>query len=104
MKFILTTPAKLDLIDATEYYESASEGGGGRFLRRYEKAVGRILSSPRGMPKYFWRTRICQIIRSDYGIVYRVVRQDIYVLGIICLIRRPGYWKSRVEDFRTERL
>jgi plasmid stabilization system protein ParE len=102
VRFILTEPAKRDLADATDYYESVSPGGGVRFLQRYEKAVSRILQSPRGLPKYYWRTRLCPIGRSYYGIVYRPVRKDIYVLGIICVIREPGYWKSRVTDFTRE--
>ncbi|MCI0685553.1 MAG: type II toxin-antitoxin system RelE/ParE family toxin [Gemmataceae bacterium] len=104
MKYFLTTPATQDLIEATEYYESVSPGGGARFLKRYEKAVRRVLTWPRSLPKYYWRTRICQIARSDYGIVFRVVRTNVYVLGVICLIRHPSYWKSRARDFDPEDL
>ena len=99
MTFLLSNAAKEDLADAAEYYESGSPGGGTRFLRRYETAVRRVLASPRGMPKYHWRTRICPIRRSDYGIVFRVIRKHVYVLGIICLIRHPSYWKPRAIDF-----
>jgi hypothetical protein len=99
VNLLLSRAAKDDLVDATEYHESVSPGGGFRFLRRYERAVQRVLASPRGMPKYHWRTRICQIRRSDYGIVFRVIRKYVYVLGIICLIRHPSYWKSRAIDF-----
>jgi hypothetical protein len=102
VKYILTTPAIRDLVDAADYYDSVSLGGGERFLQRYEKAVRRVLASPQGMPKYYWRTRICQISRSDYAIVYRVIRGAVYVFGIICLVRKPGYWKSRLKDFRPD--
>ena len=102
MRYVLTSAAKSDLAGAADYYESVSPGGGGRFLSRYEKAVERVLSFPRSLPKYLGKTRICQIRRSDYAIVYIVIKDRIYVLGVICLIRHPRYWRHRLRTFRPE--
>jgi len=102
VNYILTKPARDDLAEAAAYYESVSPGGGQRFLGRYEKAVARVLAFPRSLPKYHGRTRLCQIRRSDYGIVYLTSKDRIYVLGIVCLIRRPGYWKHRLKKFKPE--
>jgi len=98
VKYILTKPAKEDLAEAAEYYESVAPGGGLRFLNRYEEAAEQVMAFPRMFAKYYGRTRLCQIQRSDYGIVYLTVKDWIYVLGVICLIRRPGYWKQRLRD------
>lgn len=38
----------------------------------------------------------CRIIRFPYGIIYRLKEDQIEIIAIMHLHRRPGYWKMRV--------
>lgn len=102
MIYLLSPEARDDLDDAAAYYERMASGGGVRFLERYEKAAERILDSPESLPKYEGPTRISLIARSNHGIVYLPTDEAILVVGVICLVRKPRYWKKRLRKYRRE--
>jgi plasmid stabilization system protein ParE len=89
--------AEADLDEAADYYESFQEGLGSKFMGRYRAAEARIVAHPRSCASYFYRTRVCKIHRFPFGIVYRLRRREIYVIAIVDLRRRPGYWKRRIR-------
>ena len=102
MRFILTKPAREDLEETSSYYESQSSGLGHQFVQRFEETIEKILERPESWPKYFSKTRLCTFNQFDYGIVYRLVNETIYVFGVISLIRKPAYWVKRLKGFEPK--
>lgn len=42
--------------------------------------------------------RRCRLRRFPYGVVYARVEDDILVLAVAHLHRRPGYWRDRLKE------
>jgi hypothetical protein len=40
-----------------------------------------------------WR---CRVNRFPYGLVYEVSGEEIVIVAVMHLHRRPGYWRDRV--------
>src|SRR5213592_3262841 len=91
----LLTPARLEMLEASDFYESRSEGLGTRFLGDVDRAFEKILESPRRWPQPFRGFHRCRLDDFPYGVFYRVLRHEVVVVAIAHLARRPGYWLRR---------
>jgi plasmid stabilization system protein ParE len=76
MNFSVLPQAQSELDDAYEWYESQALGLGERFLAESVHAFGLIQRFP-------------------YGVVYAVEGNDVIILAIAHLHRKPGYWAAR---------
>ena len=89
-------PAEEEMLEAAQYYESQTRGLGHEFLVGVQRTVARIIENP----------RLGQIVRGDtrrrlmskfpFGILYRIDPQEIVIIAVMHLRRRPGYWADRV--------
>jgi len=94
MKYVIDPEAFLELDDAVRYYEQQREGLGLEFLAEIRATIARILSNPEQFPILTRNARRARIHRFPYGVVYRTTN-DIVVLAVMHLHRKPGYWKHR---------
>jgi plasmid stabilization system protein ParE len=80
---------------AVEYYESQQTGLGSRFLEAVADAVQRIQVTPLMYQVVEGDFRKCRVLRFPYGIIFRVSYDSIYIIAVMNLRRKPGYWRQR---------
>jgi toxin ParE2 len=88
--------AKFELDYAIEYYNHESTGLGDGFLTEILNVLDRIGQFPEAWHPYSKRTRRCQTRRFPYGVIYQIRGNEILVVAVANLHRKPDYWKDRV--------
>ena len=93
---VLLSPAQEEMTAAARYYEAQSVGLGTEFLAEAERTITAIVSHPKAAPKVRQeiRRRLCK--RFPFGILYIAAADEIVVLAVMHLRRRPGYWQDRL--------
>jgi hypothetical protein len=95
MKALFLEEARLEMVEAAEFYEAQQAGLGDRFLIAVLRAVGDIEENPRRWPILSGRVRRRLVGRFPYGILYRISRNEIVLLAVMHLHRHPRYWVKR---------
>ena len=87
--------AERELNDAIQYFEYEQSGLGAAFLAEVRRCVSGIAEHPEAGAVVVGRIRrrLCQ--RFPYGLLYRALEQEIRILAVMNLRRRPGYWVGR---------
>ncbi len=87
--------AERELNDAARYYERERSGLGSAFIAEIERATAMILDHPEASPTILGdiRRRLCH--RFPYGLLYAIKAEEIRILAVMNLKRRPGYWAGR---------
>jgi plasmid stabilization system protein ParE len=87
--------AERELNDAAQYYELERPGLGAVFIAEVQRCTDSISAHPHAatIVRGDIRRRLCQ--RFPYGLLYSVVGDEIRVLAVMHLRRRPGYWAGR---------
>jgi toxin ParE1/3/4 len=81
---------------AVRWYENQRSGLGGEFFDAVAQATSLIQAQPEiGTPFRDRGTRRLLVQRFPYQIVYRVSTDEIVIIAIAHLKRRPGYWRKR---------
>ncbi|MFB3884704.1 MAG: type II toxin-antitoxin system RelE/ParE family toxin [Thermodesulfobacteriota bacterium] len=88
--------AQIELDDAIAYYNYEVPGLGGAFLTDVVNSLDRIGRFPEAWQTCSKRTRRCQTRRFPYGIIYQIRKDEILVVAIANLHRKPDYWKDRI--------
>jgi plasmid stabilization system protein ParE len=94
VRFLRLAEAELD--DAISYYEDKSPGLGARFLSEVVIAVTRIVEFPDAWQELETGIRRLQLARFPYGIIYVQESEDVVVLGVFHLHRKPQRWRNRL--------
>lgn len=89
--------ASLELTEAVRWYESKRVGLGEELLDEFAALITRLTMNPEsGNPiSVDQKTRRLLVTRFPYQVVYRVRPNEIVVVALAHLKRRPGYWKHR---------
>ena len=98
MNVITLEAADEELHEAKEYYELQRQGLGLEFVEAFEEAMGRIVAFPEAWGLIADKVRCCIFKRFEYGVIYVVRDETIFVLAVMHLKRRPGYWKRRLKE------
>ena len=96
MEIRLLTPAQIELDDAYTYYEQQVSGLGTLFLDQTLDAFKRIKLNPEAWSPFSDRTRRCLVHKFPYGVVYQIREDEILIIAIAHMHRRPEYWKDRI--------
>jgi len=88
--------AQIELDDAIEYYNYEVPGLGEALLTEVMNTLDRIGKYPEAWQPSSKRTRRCQTRRFPYGIMYQIRKDEILVVAIANLHRKPDYWKDRI--------
>ena len=96
MKINFLEIVQIELDDAFDYYNYELPGLGNAFLSEVLNALDRIGEFPEAWHSCSKRTRRCQTRRFPYGIIYQIREQEILVVAIANLHRKPDYWKDRI--------
>ncbi len=94
-KLIYHPKVKEELQEASIYYESSKEGLGSVFSAAVESAIHRISLYPYLGRKISNTFRRVLIDKFPYGIIYVTESEEIYIIAIMHLKRKPNYWKKR---------
>jgi toxin ParE1/3/4 len=95
MRYLFHPEAEIELLDAIDYYEFCRRGLGYEFAIEVHFTIQNILSFPNAWPILEEGIRRCQIRRFPYGLIYSEHENIIYILAVMHLHRRPGYWQDR---------
>ena len=95
IKLRILPPARLEMLDASAFYESRSDGLGDRFLNEIDRALAVILDAPKRWPQPFRGFHRYVLHDFPYGIFYKALKTEVVVVAIAHLHRRPGYWLHR---------
>ena len=97
MKYSFHPEAKIELNEGVSYYEKCQPGLGLDFLKEVYATIQRILEYPLGWTPLSANTRRCLTNRFPYGIVYQILDDEIYIIAVMHLNRRPFYYKERIK-------
>ncbi|HSW49709.1 MAG TPA: type II toxin-antitoxin system RelE/ParE family toxin [Bryobacteraceae bacterium] len=84
-----------ELNDAALFYDSESAGLGGAFLTEIERSVRMILDQPQVGLVVSGTVRRLLARRFPYAVLYSVRPDEVRVLAIMHMKRRPMYWAGR---------
>jgi len=96
MKINFLEIAQIELDEAIAYCNYEVPGLGDAFLTEVLNALDRIGEFPEAWQRCSGRTRRCQTRRFPYGVIYQIRKQEILIVAIANLHRKPDYWKDRV--------
>jgi len=95
-RVVFLDPAEREMLWAANYYENKADGLGEEFLTEVRRTVTRIQERPKSGRVIRGRTRRRLLRRFPFGIMYCIEGEDIVVVAIMHLRRRPDYWKERI--------
>jgi len=88
--------ARDELIAAARVYESHSSGLGLEFILAVQRTYERLRRHPGSGHPFGRRLRRLLLPKFPYGVLYQVEADLIYIVAVMHLRRRPGYWRSRI--------
>ncbi len=80
---------------ARAWYAERSHQAALMFDAELERAVATLREAPFRWPPGLHGTRQLRFRRFPFGLVYRVGADEVEVIAVAHLHRRPGYWKNR---------
>ena len=98
MTAIFLPPAEEEMIAAAQYYQQQSAGLGSEFLIEVERTVAAILAYPEAASRVKKDTRRRLLKRFPFGILYAVAADEVVIVAVMHLRRRPGYWEDRLHS------
>lgn len=93
MKVQFVSTAELELKEAMDFYESAQQGLGAKFLGAVEAATRLIESHPLWWSPMSPRTRRCRISRFPFGLIDQVRGDEVLIVSVMDLRRDPKRWE-----------
>ena len=87
--------AEEELLEAVSYYEACEHGLGGEFFFEIKATIGRIIEFPELWPALDGEVRRCLARRFPFGVLYGIEEEEVFILAVMHLRRRPNYWRHR---------
>lgn len=95
MSFSFHPEAEKEFNEAIDYYENLEPGLGYDFALEAHSAVKRAIVFPKAWPEIDSDIRRSLVRRFPYGILYSEEPGGIFIVAVMNLHRKPGYWKLR---------
>ena len=95
MNLVVRPATAADLEDAFLWYERQRAGLGDEFLVAVEQVFGAVLETPRRYRVVHRDTRRAQVRRFPYSVFYRIVGDEVVVVGCFHGSRNPRRWEGR---------
>ena len=87
--------ARLELIEAQDWYERQAAGLGPHFGAEVDYQVSRIADNPLQFPEMLPGVRRARLRRLPYGLFFRASPDAIHVIACFHSSRDPVIWRSR---------
>jgi toxin ParE1/3/4 len=88
--------AEREFIAAAKFYETRAPGLGADFIRQIERTLAEVAARPNAgsvITGTAIRRRLIQ--RFPFAVVYEFGPENISIIAVMHMRRRPGYWKRR---------
>ncbi len=95
MTYVFHPAAEQELYEAAAYYDEKSVGLGREFILEIFKAVDLVREYPEAAPRISDLERRKLVARFPYGVIYSIRAEEIRILAVMNLKRRPEYWQYR---------
>ena len=96
MKVRYLSVAEIELDEAYAYYEKQEIGLGLRFYTELRNTVDRIIAYPEAWSLISGEIRKCRTKVFPYGVIYQFQKEEILIVAIAHLHRKPEYWRDRL--------
>lgn len=90
--------AEIEFDEAIQWYDAQAPGLGDAFLVEVLTVADRIVRHPEAWHLLEHGIRRCRLTRFPYGLIYGVEKDDIVVLAVAHLHRKPDYWRDRLRQ------
>ena len=97
MNYSFHPSAKSELNEAVDFYEKYQTGLGLIFAKEIYTAIHRIIQFPKAWTQLSKNTKRCLTNRFPFGIIYQILDNEILIIAIMQLNRKPGYWENRLK-------
>ncbi len=87
-----------DLADAIAWYDGISAGIGNRFRERVDSQFDDVLANPEFFGRAFDDVRFARVHRFPYVILFRLIADRVFVLGVFHTASDPKKWRRRAEE------
>lgn len=87
--------AREEGFEAAAWYGVQQEDLQTRFLEKWKDAENRMVANPRIHRCFDGDLRKCRFDIFPYALVFRIRGDELQVLAVMHMSRRPGYWKNR---------
>ena len=84
------------MLSAAAYYEAQARGLGKDFLQKIDVAIQDLAPHPERWPIVLSQVRRRLVHRFPYGVFYHCDPDEIVILAVADLRRRPNYWVGRL--------
>jgi toxin ParE1/3/4 len=88
--------ARLELIEAVDWYQRQTPGLGHRFGDEVDFQVSRITANPFQFPEMLPGVRRARLRRFPYGLFFLSSRDAVHVIACFHSSRDPVVWRSRI--------
>jgi plasmid stabilization system protein ParE len=89
--------AEIEFNQAIDYYEECQVNLGLEFAEEVYGTIQRILAFPNAWQLLDDGIRRCLTNRFPFGVIYYQREQEIIILAVMQLNRKPDYWIDRVS-------
>ncbi len=95
MSYFFHPEAEKEFNEAIDYYEDIEPGLGYDFALEIHSTITRSVDFPKAWAILEGDVRKSLVRRFPYGILYSEKKDGIFILAVMHLHRKPGYWKHR---------
>jgi len=95
MTFSFHPEAEKEFNEAINYYEEVEPGLGYNFALEVYATISRSVDFPKAWAVLEGDARRSLVSRFPYGILYSEEKDGIFIVAVMNLHRKPGYWKKR---------
>ena len=97
MRHVIHPEADAELAEAVVYYRQVEPELGARFYREMERLIIGVCAGPQRFRKFAPPARRHFSSQFPYTIIYLDKPDHIWIVAVMHLKQRPGYWKGRLE-------
>ncbi|MEI6278736.1 MAG: type II toxin-antitoxin system RelE/ParE family toxin [Verrucomicrobiae bacterium] len=97
MRIVLHPAADDELAEAVAYYAAIDLALGQRFYLEMERLMREIYAHPRTFRQFDPPARRHFSSCFPYGIIYLEQDDHLWIVAVMHMMRKPGYWKSRMQ-------
>ena len=91
-----TEAARVELIDAQDWYKAEAPGLGRRFRAEIDSIVQRMTDNPRQFPMVFKTLRRARAKKFPYSLFFLIEPDTLLVVACFHSSRDPRHWQKRV--------
>jgi hypothetical protein len=95
MSFSFHPEAEQEFNKAIDYYENIEPGLGYDFALEVHSTIKRSVEFPKAWAVLEGDVRRSLVRRFPFGILYSEEKDGIFIVAVMNLHRKPGYWKKR---------